>query len=184
MQLTVTDVGCNGTNQLVVNQLQGENSPIVFNFPSDLTDFTFQGTINFPEAVTLAIGDGITVDNILSCTGSISGSTLTVTAIASGEIGVGTLVASQSIKPNTFITAVLTGSGGIGTYTVSQSQTVASGTIASSKVLLQLDSDQTQTVPEGQYPFELWTISGDVTPIEAPAVTGYFSITPTNTVIG
>jgi hypothetical protein len=62
-------------------------------------------------------------------TGSISGTTLTVTAVASGAIGVGTRLTTPTaddIAPGTYITALGTGTGGTGTYTVSAGQTVAS----------------------------------------------------------
>jgi hypothetical protein len=62
-------------------------------------------------------------------TGSISGGTLTVTAVTSGTIRVGQLVSGSTIISGTKITALGTGAGGTGTYTVTNSQTVASATI-------------------------------------------------------
>ena len=62
-------------------------------------------------------------------TASISGTTLTVTAITSGAIAVGDRISDASIEPNTVITALGTGTGGIGTYTVSISQTATSQTL-------------------------------------------------------
>jgi hypothetical protein len=64
-------------------------------------------------------------------TGSISGTTLTVTSVLSGTIAVGQAIFGQGIAQNTVITALGTGTGGVGTYTVSDSQTVASTTINS-----------------------------------------------------
>ena len=62
-----------------------------------------------------------------SITGSITTSTLTVTAVASGRIFIGQNVTGQGIVNGTRITAQLTGTaGGTGTYTVNQSQTVGS----------------------------------------------------------
>jgi hypothetical protein len=58
-----------------------------------------------------------------SFTGSISGTTLTVTSVASGALAVGQYV--QGAAPGTTITALGTGTGGAGTYTVSTSQTLA-----------------------------------------------------------
>jgi len=60
-------------------------------------------------------------------TGSISGTTLTVSAMAAGTIAVGQSVGGASA--GTYITALGTGTGGTGTYTVNNSQTVASGTL-------------------------------------------------------
>lgn len=67
-------------------------------------------------------------------TGSISGTTLTVTAVASGAVAVHNLIATRSytittgrVIPGTRIVAQLTGTaGGTGTYTVDRSQTVSS----------------------------------------------------------
>jgi hypothetical protein len=66
-------------------------------------------------------------------TASISGTTLTVTAVASGTIIVGQTVSntgSTSVSAGTKITALGTGSGGTGTYTINNSQTVASEAMA------------------------------------------------------
>lgn len=59
-------------------------------------------------------------------TGAISGTTLTVSAVASGALAIGQIVSGSGVTAGTKITALLTGSGGIGTYTVSVSQTAAS----------------------------------------------------------
>jgi len=61
---------------------------------------------------------------------SISGTTMTVTSVASGTIRVGMILTSAgTITFGTTITALGTGSGETGTYTVSASQTRASATI-------------------------------------------------------
>jgi hypothetical protein len=62
-------------------------------------------------------------------TGSISGTTLTVSAVASGTLAVGQTISGTGITAGTTITALGTGTGGTGTYTVSASQTVSSTTI-------------------------------------------------------
>jgi hypothetical protein len=59
-------------------------------------------------------------------TASISGTTLTVSAIATGYLGVGAVITGTGVTVGTTITAVLSASGGVGTYTVSASQTVGS----------------------------------------------------------
>jgi len=64
-------------------------------------------------------------------TGSISGTTLTVSVMQTGTIAVGQAIFGQGMAQNTVITALGTGTGGVGTYTVSDSQTVASTTINS-----------------------------------------------------
>jgi len=62
-------------------------------------------------------------------TGSISGTTLTVTAVTTGNIGIGSVLSGTGVTSGTTITALISGTGGVGTYTVSASQTVASTTI-------------------------------------------------------
>jgi hypothetical protein len=81
---------------------------------------TYQGADQYPAVATF--------------TGSISTTTLTVTAMLSGDnIAVGMFIdSSTSLTNGTYITAFGTGSGGVGTYTVSASQTVASATIVGS----------------------------------------------------
>ena len=81
---------------------------------------TSVGTTNF---VTI----GGTASAIV--TGAISGTTLTVSAVASGTLSVGTRITGTGITAGTNITVLGTGTGGVGTYTVSASQTVSSTTI-------------------------------------------------------
>jgi hypothetical protein len=76
---------------------------------------------------TLAAGFVAVGATSTSITGSIAGTTLTVTA-GSG-IAVGQILSGTGVTANTTITALGSGSGGAGTYTVSASQTVASTTI-------------------------------------------------------
>lgn len=70
-----------------------------------------------------------------SFTGSISGTTLTVTAVSSGTLAVGHTVYTAGVAggvvQGTTITALGTGAGGTGTYTVSYSQTAASQSMTS-----------------------------------------------------
>jgi len=67
-------------------------------------------------------------------TGSISGTTLTVTGISSGAIALGMTISGTGVAPGTKIVRFGSGAGGNvneeGTYTVSISQTVASTTIS------------------------------------------------------
>ena len=62
-------------------------------------------------------------------TGSISGTTLTVTAMTSGAVNVGSVLSGTGVTAGTTVTALITGTGGVGTYTVSASQSVGSRTI-------------------------------------------------------
>ena len=97
---------------------------------------TYQGADAYPAVSTF--------------TGSIATTTLTVTAMLSGDnIAVGMFIdSSTSLTNGTYITAFGTGTGGIGTYTVSASQTVASATIVGSGNAL-LQNPSTMSVGVG-----------------------------------
>jgi hypothetical protein len=128
---------------------------------------------------------GTNVDTYQDCafTGSISGTTLTVTAMSLGSIAVGAMLYGENVAAGTTITAEGTGTGGIGTYTVSQSQTVSSEIMACSskdmlqptKITVQIDvhgpnaGDNAQiitTVFRDEYAVESFASSGyDVAPL-------------------
>lgn len=83
---------------------------------------------------TFTIGPGGNVN--CAFTGSIAGTVLTVTALASGALSVGQTLSGSGMTANTVITALGTGLGGntntaLGTYSVQNSQTFASGPITS-----------------------------------------------------
>ena len=59
-------------------------------------------------------------------TGSISGTTLTVTNITAGALNIGSIITGTNVPSNAQITALGTGTGGVGTYTINYSATVAS----------------------------------------------------------
>ena len=64
-------------------------------------------------------------------TANQSGTSLIVTNVTSGTIGIGQSVVGTGIPLNTVITAFVSGTnGGIGTYTVSTSATVATSTMS------------------------------------------------------
>ena len=67
-------------------------------------------------------------------TGSISGTTLNVTAITAGYLGIGSVISGTGVTSGTTITAILNGSGGVGTYTVSASQTIGSEAMTASVI--------------------------------------------------
>lgn len=71
-----------------------------------------------------------TYPNSATFTGSISTTTLTVTAMLSGDpITLGMWLGGANVGTACYVTAFGTGAGGVGTYTVSASQTAASATI-------------------------------------------------------
>lgn len=84
-------------------------------------------TINLSQTLTSRQMNSTTVG--ARVTGSISTTTLTVTAVASGTLFVGQTIQGTGVTALTIITALGTGSGGVGTYTVSTSQTVTSTTL-------------------------------------------------------
>ena len=67
-------------------------------------------------------------------TGSINGTTLSVTAMTYGALAVGRTVFGVGGTDGTVITALGSGSGGVGTYTVAPSQDVASVALAAGVV--------------------------------------------------
>lgn len=85
------------------------------------------------------VGDLVTYDPLTGAlnsivptttfTGTISTTTLTVTAVAAGELAVGQTISGPGVTPGTIITALGTGKGNTGTYTINNSQTVGSATV-------------------------------------------------------
>jgi hypothetical protein len=61
-------------------------------------------------------------------TGTISGTTLTVSAVSNGSITVGSLITGAGVTGNSIVTTFGTGTGTTGTYTLSQSSTVGTAT--------------------------------------------------------
>lgn len=76
--------------------------------------------------LTHAVTDGWASTGDTAFTGSISTTTLTVSAITVGSVRLGEVVSGTGVTAGTTVTALGTGTGGAGTYTVSVSQTVAS----------------------------------------------------------
>jgi hypothetical protein len=103
------EIDISGTNMIFT----GWNSPLA---PGPLDSLS-------ADAKTAMLGTPAVV------TGSISGTTLTVTAVTSGTISKYAMVTGTNVISGTQITALGTGTGRTGTYTVSISQTVASTTI-------------------------------------------------------
>jgi len=86
------------------------------------------------EFNTTDLTNGVSVlTTAAEVTGSITTTTLDVTAVTSGTLDVGQTISGTGVTAGTKIVAFGTGSGGIGTYTVDISQTVASTTINATK---------------------------------------------------
>jgi len=84
-----------------------------------------------------------------SFTGSVSGTTLTVSAIASGTLAVGQLVQDAGLlNTGTTIAALGTGTGGTGTYTLFDTQTISSEAMTATNLAndLSLDIDEAPAI--------------------------------------
>jgi hypothetical protein len=74
-------------------------------------------------------------------TGSISGTTLTVTQVSDGVMTPGATVFGTGVAAGTTVTAFVSGTGGIGTYTVSAAQTIPSQPIAAGTMEMTQETD-------------------------------------------
>lgn len=101
--------------------------------------------------------------------GSISGTTLTVSSVTSGALAVGQYVLGAA--PGTTITALGTGTGGAGTYTVSISQTFAAGGLSAASAAL-LATNATSAVAPNVY--------GGANMPSGYTASGLVSVAPTN----
>lgn len=68
-------------------------------------------------------------------TASITGTTMTVTAINSGMLKIGSVITGGAVLTGTLITALGTGTGGLGTYTINISQTVLSSNLTADSII-------------------------------------------------
>ena len=99
-------------------------------------------------------------------TGSISGTTLTVTAVNYGTLRIGHVLFGPGVATGTSITALGTGTGGTGTYTVSTSQTVASEQMMTESggksrlVPFQFSTAQGAFLELSQYLIRIWVDGG------------------------
>jgi hypothetical protein len=116
-----------GNASLASNQFAGSQT-FIANSTGGNVPFAFQsGALNTVPVAHRVEWDGglLYVNSGTLFTGSISGTTLTVTAISNGFLQIGMLVYGTGVAANTIITAA-SGTGGTGTYTVSVPQTVGS----------------------------------------------------------
>jgi hypothetical protein len=101
----------------------------------DSTQSAYEYPITLSDSTTSlhsdASGEGYSSTGEAVFSGSISGTTLTVTTVSSGAITIGQIITGTGIAANTKITARNSGvgTGGTSTWTVSSSQTVSSTTI-------------------------------------------------------
>jgi hypothetical protein len=113
-----------GVSGLKARDIQFYNNTV---FESERAQCEFDGSSFSVRQIDI---DGVVVRAAaLNMTGSISGTTLTITAVAAGNIVVGSKIYGTGVTAGTTVTALGTGSGGVGTYTVNISQTVGSTNI-------------------------------------------------------
>ena len=101
----------------------------------------------FTEVFPKPIWGGVAQDTTLSIVGSVSGTTLTVTAVNFGVVTVGQILSGTNVPDQMVITALGTGTGGTGTYTVNNptSTSVASTTMtAQSNIIWQHETGTNQ----------------------------------------
>jgi hypothetical protein len=112
------------------------------------------GTTNFNSIgapFSAVVTGSVNTASVGVVTGSISGTTLTVSAVTSGTLAVGNNISGTGITAGTTITSLGTGTGGTGTYIVSASQTVASTTVtARSSTTLTVSSVTSGALAVGQ----------------------------------
>lgn len=97
--------------------------------PRDAIGNMFSGIATGSQSVTTLQDTNV---SSLSSTGSITGSTLTITAVSAGYLGIGSIIIGTGVTSGTTIIGFGPNTnGGVGTYQVSISQTAASTTITS-----------------------------------------------------
>ena len=102
----------------------GASPPSYYELPDFIVSDHYYGSVAHPGgAASGVVHAPVEPTNF---TAAISGSTMSVSAMAQGSISVGAAVAGAGVAAGTTVTALGTGSGGVGTYTVSPSQTVGS----------------------------------------------------------
>lgn len=124
LQGTNVNVAAGADTQVQFNDLGGFGAEAAFTYNKTTNSLTLDGKM-FPTGIQLS---GAVV------TASISTTTMTVSAVTSGQLEVGQVISGAGVTVGTTITALGTGTGGTGTYTVSVSQTTTSTTITATGV--------------------------------------------------
>jgi len=148
--LDVSGVTSGATRTLSVpdasGRIQVEGQPIGNVVPAAGTFTTLAANNGTLAASSPVLDLAQTWDNAAVFTGSISGTTLTVTAMTSGTILSGMeLTSSGVITAGTTIASFGTGTGGVGTYNITPSQTRASATITGRPSFTALFANYTDT---------------------------------------
>jgi hypothetical protein len=112
----------------------GTNQFLYENDQTITTSYTITSGKNAMSAGTLTTGAAF------GGTGSIAGTTLTITAVTTGILAIGSVISGTGVTAGTTVTAYLSGTGAEGTYTVTPSQNASSTAISSAIII---------TVPTG-----------------------------------
>ena len=168
-------VYCDGTNFYSSQTGSAGNFTVNGNFTA-LGNETLTGNMSVGGSLQTAAGLGSYLAG--SFTGGISGTTLTVSAVGSGQLFVGQTISGTGITSGTTITAFGTGTGGVGTYTVSVApSTNPTGSItitgaAGTTALTPASTDNTVKIATTAY--VQTAIAGNLT------ITGTIQMWPTN----
>lgn len=122
--------------------LSGSLTVVMDGYSHAIPSIDFSAAVSF-SAAAAALEAAFTNPTQATITGSISGTTLSVTATDAAAIAAGQTVNGTGVTAGTLIVAQLTGSaGGTGTYTVDTSQTAlsASMTIDATPIVVTYDS--------------------------------------------
>ena len=134
---------------------------------------------------TVATVTGAIAPGTASVTGSIFADLLVVTAVASGTLVPGAIIAGTGITAGTQITAQLSGTtGGIGTYALTVAQTTPSTTIAATYGTLTVSAVASGTLSIGQALTGTGVTAGtQITGLgTGTGLTGTYIVSPTQTV--
>lgn len=97
-----------------------------------------------------------------SGTGSVSGTTLTITAVSAGYLGIGSLVAGTSVTANSVVVAYGPNTaGGVGTYILSASSTASSTAITSTGWVVNLWAGRRVKITAGTGATQEFTVSSN-----------------------
>lgn len=137
--------------------LSGALAFVVNGVPVASAAINLSTATSFSNAAQI-IEDGINYHEAVF-TAAIAGTTMTVSAVASGNLAVGHVIVAGGVTAGTRIVAFGTGTGGTGTYIVDVGQTVASGTIRAGRARVTYDATLGGLVVAGGTPGASGTIT-------------------------
>jgi hypothetical protein len=109
-----------------IKAMSGSLTVTVDGYPHTTASVSLSAATSFSAAAAL-IDAALDDPTECSFTATISGTTMTVSAVASGTLAVGQTISGVDVTVGSIITALGTGTGLTGTYTLSASSTVGTG---------------------------------------------------------